>query len=155
MIDQDGYRLNVGIMLSNEQGDLLWARRAGEDAWQFPQGGIQMNETPEQALYRELAEEIGLQQDDVEILGATHDWLHYKLPKRLIRARQKPLCIGQKQIWFLLRLKTCESKVCLDATDSPEFDNWCWITHNRVVEQVVAFKRRVYSQALKELIPLI
>lgn len=155
MIDEQGYRLNVGIMLCNEHGHLFWARRIGQDAWQFPQGGIRIDETPEQACYRELAEEVGLQPADVELIGSTRDWLSYKLPKRLIRSRKYPVCIGQKQIWFLLRLVGSEKSVSLDHSDSPEFDKWCWIEHQEAVSQVVAFKRKVYHQALKELSPLL
>ena len=155
MIDEQGYRLNVGIMLCNDKGHLLWARRVGRDGWQFPQGGIQPNETPRQALYRELTEEIGLGREDVEIIGSTRDWLHYKLPKRLIRAGKKPLCIGQKQIWFLLRLISSEQRVSLDHSDNPEFDKWCWIDHQDAAARVVAFKRDVYKMAIEELSPLL
>ena len=84
MIDEDGYRPNVGIILCNKQGDVLWARRIGQDAWQFPQGGIKEFESPEDALYRELAEEVGLQKQDVEVLGSTRGWLRYRLPRRMI-----------------------------------------------------------------------
>ena len=59
MIDKDGFRPNVGIILANSHGQVLWAKRLGWDAWQFPQGGIDAHETPEQALFRELKEEIG------------------------------------------------------------------------------------------------
>ncbi len=155
MIDDKGYRLNVGIMLCNDLGHLFWARRIGQNAWQFPQGGIRRDETPEQALYRELAEEVGLQSSDVEIMGSTRDWLSYKLPKRLIRSRKRPICIGQKQIWFLLRLIGSEQQVSLNHTDNPEFDEWRWIDHEEAVSQVVSFKRNVYDLALKELAPLL
>ncbi len=106
MIDEDGFRPNVGIILANAQGQVLWARRVGQDAWQFPQGGIAENETPEQALFRELHEEIGLKQEHVRIVSCTQGWLRYRLPKRFLRYRSKPLCIGQKQKWFLLMLTT-------------------------------------------------
>ena len=71
MIDKDGFRPNVGIILCNEQNQVLWAQRARHDSWQFPQGGIKVDETPEQAVYRELMEEVGLEQQHVEILGET------------------------------------------------------------------------------------
>ena len=92
MIDSDGFRSNVGIIVANDQGQLLWARRVGgRDAWQFPQGGIAQGESPEEALYRELNEEVGLSQSAVEVLGATRGWLRYKLPKRYIRKNQSPV----------------------------------------------------------------
>ena len=155
MIDSDGYRPNVGIILSNSEGKLFWARRIGQDAWQFPQGGIRTNETPEEAMHRELTEEIGLCPKHVEVIGSTRGWLRYRLPRRLIRRGTKPVCIGQKQVWFMLRLKADESKVRLDLTDHPEFDHWIWVDYWKPIEDVVHFKRQVYSRALRELAPLL
>ncbi len=153
MIDSDGYRQNVGIMLSNSAGQLLWARRIGQDAWQFPQGGIHTNETPEEAMYRELTEEVGLQARHVELIASTRGWLRYRLPKRMIRHNSKPVCIGQKQVWFMLRLQTDESQVRFDVTEQPEFDRWRWIDYWQPVREVVHFKRDVYERALMELAP--
>lgn len=155
MVDREGYRPNVGIILFNPGGKLFWARRIGEDAWQFPQGGIRSDETPEQALYRELGEEIGLNPDDVELVGCTSNWLRYRLPKRLVRQHRKPICIGQKQIWFLLKLVVSEGRVRLDATEKPEFDHWRWVDYEAPVNEVIEFKRDVYQRALNELVPLI
>lgn len=154
MIDSEGYRANVGIILFNRAGELFWARRIGEQGWQFPQGGIRSHESPEQALYRELAEEIGLQADDVELIAASRHWLRYRLPTNLIRHHSQPVCIGQKQRWYLLRLRGTDNKVCLTASDNPEFDNWRWVTPRLPAREVVPFKRRVYAQALNELVPL-
>ncbi|MBI3560283.1 MAG: RNA pyrophosphohydrolase [Gammaproteobacteria bacterium] len=155
MIDRQGYRPNVGIILCNPAGEVFWARRSGEEAWQFPQGGIRHNETPEQALYRELWEEIGLGPEHVEVVGRTTRWLRYRIPRRFLQQRRTNLFIGQKQIWFLLRLVGSEQHVCLTASDKPEFDCWRWIQYTETVNQVVAFKRTVYHRALQELIPLI
>ncbi len=153
LIDEDGYRPNVGIIITNSDGQLLWARRYGQDAWQFPQGGIKNDETPEQALYRELKEEIGLSPDQVELLGATRGWLRYRLPKRMVRRNSRPLCIGQKQKWFLLQIRCADSKVCFDCSPKPEFDNWRWVSYWYPLGQVVPFKRDVYRRALLELGP--
>ena len=152
MIDADGFRSNVGIILSNSKGQVLWARRVGgSDAWQFPQGGIQQNETPEDALSREMREETGLQTSDVKTIACTKGWLRYWLPKRLIRKGSMPLCIGQKQKWFLLKLLTSDSHIKLSYSSTPEFDQWRWVSYWYPLHQVVSFKREVYRKALKEL----
>lgn len=155
MIDQEGYRSNVGIMLCNEKQQLLWARRIGQNAWQFPQGGVDPKEQLEEAMFRELNEEIGLNQSQVTIVARTRDWLRYQLPNNLLRRESMPLCIGQKQIWFLLLLRTNEEQVKLDVSDQPEFDQWRWVDYWYPLKEVVSFKRKVYEQALQELEPYI
>ena len=155
MIDSEGYRSNVGIILANDQGQVLWARRIGQTAWQFPQGGIKGDEEPEQALFRELHEELGLRRRHVEVMGCTQDWLRYDLPKRYIRRRSSPTCIGQKQIWYLLRLVSAESAVKLDACERPEFDTWKCVNYWHPWREVIFFKRRVYRRALSELAPIL
>ncbi len=151
VIDSDGFRANVGILLSNKLGQLFWARRIGMDAWQFPQGGIKEDEDPEAAMYRELWEEIGLRPEHVQVIASTDDWLKYWLPKRFIRQNIYPLCIGQKQIWFLLKLVANDDQVNLTVSGKPEFEEWRWINYWDPVNQVVSFKRNVYEVALKEL----
>ena len=152
MIDLDGFRPNVGIMLANDRGQLLWARRVGgHNAWQFPQGGISEGESPKQALFRELYEEVGLARDAVEILGSTRGWLRYRLPKRFVRDGQKPVCIGQKQKWFLLRMLEDDAAVQLDQNEKPEFDHWRWVSYWYPLDQIIPFKREVYRRAMKDL----
>ena len=151
MIDKQGFRANVGIILLNDSGQVFCGRRAGMAAWQFPQGGIKHHETPERAMYRELKEEVGLEPEHVGVLGSTKDWLRYRLPKRYIRYHQRPVCIGQKQIWFLLKLATAEDKVRLDVAEQPEFDAWGWFDYWDPLGFVVPFKRNVYQRALNEL----
>jgi putative (di)nucleoside polyphosphate hydrolase len=151
VIDSEGYRANVGIILCNKDNCLFWARRLRQDAWQFPQGGIRENETPEQALYRELEEEIGLKPEHVSVLGSTRNWLRYRLPEKFIRYDSKPLCIGQKQRWFLLRFQGEEADVRLDVSDKPEFDQWRWVDYWYPLQEVISFKREVYRLALHEL----
>lgn len=155
MIDTEGYRANVGIILVNTSGGLFWARRIGEDAWQFPQGGIRESESAEQAVYRELQEEIGVTSDQVELIGSTRNWLRYNIPEHLIRRHQLPCCIGQKQRWFLLRFHGSESDVCLSNCERPEFDEWRWVEQSVPPRSVISFKRSVYTEALNELLPLI
>lgn len=152
VIDRDGFRPNVGIVICNAKDQVLWGRRInGRDSWQFPQGGMNRDEDPEQAMYRELEEEVGLRPESVQILGRTQGWLHYRLPKRFIRQTEDPVCIGQKQIWFLLRLTGADSDIRLDAHDDPEFDDWRWVRYWYPVHAVVDFKQSVYRQALAQL----
>lgn len=155
MIDADGYRPNVGIILSHEDGRVFWARRVGQNAWQFPQGGIKRHETVEEALYRELYEEVGLGSADVRVLGLTRGWLRYRLPRNLIRKDEHPVCIGQKQKWFLLQLRGEETDICTTLSRKPEFDGWRWVSYWYPLGQVVSFKREVYRRAMKELAPLV
>lgn len=150
MIDEEGFRHGVGIILVNPKRQVFLAKRIGKLAWQFPQGGMKEEETPEQAMFRELREEVGLHEQDVKVLTSTRRWLRYKLPKRLVRYYSKPLCIGQKQKWFLLRLENKDAKIDLTMTDSPEFDSWAWVSYWYPLRQVVGFKRRVYQLAMKE-----
>jgi len=154
VIDENGFRKNVGIILANKQNQFFWGRRIGQDAWQFPQGGVNVGETAEQAMFRELEEEVGLTAKDVKVLGCTNDWLKYLLPKRLIRVDSTPLCIGQKQKWYLLSLESDDSQIKLDECVKPEFDGWRWVSYWFPLHQVVAFKREVYRQALLEFFPL-
>jgi putative (di)nucleoside polyphosphate hydrolase len=155
VIDPDGYRANVGIILSNAHGAVFWCKRIGQQAWQFPQGGIRGGETPEQAMYRELQEETGLLPEHVELIGWTRDWLRYQLPRHLIRRHALPRCIGQKQLWFMLRLTGDEDCVKLDCSPRPEFDEWRWVDYWYPMNRVVFFKRQVYRRALRELAPLL
>lgn len=151
VIDKAGYRLNVGIILINDSSRVFWGKRQGHDAWQFPQGGLLVGESPEEAMFRELKEEIGLEKHDVHVLGCTRRWLRYKLPKQYLRHHSVPLVVGQKQKWFLLRLITSEQKIRLDLSDSPEFDSWRWIDYYDPIDEVIFFKKQVYHDCLKEL----
>lgn len=153
MFDSKGFRYNIGVILSNQKGKVFWGKRVGQNAWQFPQGGIDENEEIESCLFRELKEEIGLSEDDVKILGCTKRWLHYKLPRKYIR-KSLPLCIGQKQKWFLLDLVGSEEKINFNLGKKPEFDGWCWVNYWYPLREVIYFKRDVYRRALKELAPL-
>lgn len=152
MIDADGFRANVGIVICNKMGQVFWARRYGQHSWQFPQGGIDEGETAEQAMYRELHEEVGLRPKDVKILSVTRNWLRYKLPKRLIRQGSNPVCIGQKQKWFLLQLECADNDVDVLKSGHPEFDDWRWVSYWYPIRNVVSFKRDVYRRVMKEFV---
>ena len=154
MVDADGFRPNVGIVITNRRSQVLWARRVGgHDAWQFPQGGINDGESVEQALFRELFEEVGLQRDDVAIIGRTKGWLRYRLPRRLRRHNSTPGFVGQKQKWFLLEMLGDEAAIDMNCGPKAEFDDWRWVSYWFLLNQVVDFKRDVYRRALVELAP--
>ncbi|BDT74540.1 RNA pyrophosphohydrolase [Polynucleobacter sp. KF022] len=156
MLDREGYRPNVGIVLLNSRNEVFWGKRVGQHSWQFPQGGIQHGESPEQAMYRELHEEVGLLPEHVQIIGRTRDWLRYDVPEEYLR-RQNSTRVhraayrGQKQIWFLLRLVGLDSDIQLRASEHPEFDAWRWVPFWIQLDAVIGFKREVYQLALSEL----
>ena len=154
-IDAEGFRANVGIILANSDNKLLLGGRVGSKGWQFPQGGMIEGEEPVEAMFRELHEEVGLAEDDVEVLSVTSDWLRYRLPDKYVRKNSSPVCIGQKQRWFMLRLKTGAEAVRFDQSDKPEFDRIRWVDFWRPVNEVIYFKRRVYARALHELGPAV
>lgn len=151
MIDKEGYRANVGIILCNSQNQVFWGKRIRQHSWQFPQGGIQAGESPEDAMYRELMEETGLEPHHVRILGRTRNWLRYDVPRQWLRRDCRGHYRGQKQIWFLLRLLGRDSDVSLRSCEHPEFDAWRWNEYWVTMETVVDFKRDVYRAALSEL----
>jgi len=151
MIDRDGYRPNVGIVLCNKKNEVFWGKRVREDAWQFPQGGIKAGESPVDAMYRELDEEVGLARHHVQIIGRTKGWLRYDVPKNYVRRDTRDIYKGQKQIWFLLRLVGLDTDVSLRKSPQPEFDAWRWHQFFVPLEGVIEFKRDVYRRALSEL----
>ena len=151
MLDRDGFRPNVGIILLNQKNQVFWGKRIRTHSWQFPQGGIDRGETPEQAMFRELHEEVGLKPEHVTIIARTRDWLRYEVPDRFIRRDARGHYKGQKQIWYLLRLVSGDWKLDLRATSHPEFDAWRWNDYWVPLDVVVEFKRGVYEMALTEL----
>lgn len=151
MLDREGFRPNVGIILANQQNEVFWGKRIREHSWQFPQGGIKQGESPEQAMYRELEEETGLLRQHVEIIGRTRDWLRYEVPERWVRREWRGHYRGQKQIWYLLRLTGRDTDIDLRASGHPEFDAWRWSEFWIPLESVIEFKRDVYRRALDEL----
>jgi len=151
MLDREGFRPNVGIILLNAHNEVFWGKRVREHSWQFPQGGIKYGETPVQAMYRELHEETGLHPEHVKVIGRTRDWLRYEVPDKFIKREIRGHYRGQKQIWFLLRMVGRDCDICLRATEHPEFDAWRWNEYWVPLEAVIEFKRDVYQLALTEL----
>ncbi len=153
-VDAQGYRPNVGIIICNNKNQLLWAKRTAMDAWQFPQGGIKPGEELEAAMYRELDEEVGLHADDVTILGQTQEWVKYIFGGNKTTSSGE-VYIGQKQIWFLLRLLVSDEKIKVDATQHPEFDAWEWVDYWHPLDNIVEFKQDVYQHVLKQFEPIL
>ena len=139
------------MIIMNHEGRFWLGQRIGTDTWQFPQGGIDSNEDPQEAMFRELREEIGLLPEHVTVLGVTKGWLRYRLPAKYVRKNESPICIGQKQKWFLLRLDAPDDAVRLDIDKKPEFRDWQWVSYWYPISSVVDFKQQVYRSALSEL----
>lgn len=144
------YRLNVGAALFNRQGLIFVARRANfpnaegpAGGWQLPQGGIDPDENPREAILRELAEEIGT--DRAEIIGEHPDWLSYDLPAELIGVALHGRWRGQRQRWFALRFTGDDGDIRLDLDPHPEFDAWRWARLAEIPALAVAFKRPIYD----------
>ena len=108
--------------------------------WQFPQGGIDKDESPKKAAYRELFEETGIKKSHVELLGETQDWLYYDLPKD----RQKRWR-GQRQKWFAMRFSGSDDLISIE-TETPEFSHWAWMPHSELVHKIVPFKKHTYAK---------
>ena len=155
MIDSDGYRANIGIVITNDKKHILLAKRFKQSGWQLPQGGIDEDETELDALYRELQEEVGLDSSHVTLIAKTPKWLRYELPDEHVRRTQKPMCIGQKQVWYLLKLDSSDDEISLDLHDDVEFDDWKWVDYWKPVDEVINFKRDVYEDMLKALAPIL
>ena len=155
MIDSDGYRANIGIVITNDKKQILLAKRFEQSEWQLPQGGIDEDETELDALYRELQEEVGLDSSHVTLIAKTPKWLRYELPDEHVRRTQKPMCIGQKQVWYLLKLDSSDDEISLNLHDDVEFDDWKWVDYWKPVDEVINFKRDVYEDMLKALAPIL
>ena len=154
MIDEEGSRLNIGIILVNKEDKLLLAHRLrGRNAWQFPQGGIDEGESTQEAMYRELKEELGLDASHVTIIKESDRFLSYRLPERFLRKNLSPLVIGQKQRWFLLRFTGSDEQIAIDKVEKPEFKKWKWVEYWYPLKKVIFFKKSVYTLILKEFEP--
>ena len=154
VIDQQGYRANVGIVLINNRQELFFAKRKHQRGWQFPQGGIKIGESLTSAMYRELLEETGLTKDYVEVIYQSKEWYQYKIPKKFLKKlnNASPQVVGQKQKWFLVKLNGSDELVDLtcDSKKNQEFDEWKWVNPSIPAKEVVWFKQDVYEKVLNE-----
>ncbi len=146
LVEDLPYRPCVGVVLVNQSGDVFTGQRIDSPApaWQMPQGGIDKGENPEDAAFRELWEETGVTRDLAEVIDSTDDWIKYDLPAELVGKLWRGRYRGQKQKWYLMRFLGSDDQV--DITQKPqEFSKWQWIPMDELVEQIVPFKRHVYT----------
>ena len=156
LIFDDGFRANVGIVIFNQKQQVFFAKRRYQSGWQFPQGGIQLGESPKKAMFRELLEETGLDKKSVEVTYVSDHWYDYRIPKKSIRkAANGTTVIGQRQKWFLLKLKDQSTSIVLNSSSEQEFDSWKWIAPDLSIKQVIGFKQDVYKKVISEFIPFI
>lgn len=144
------YRPCVGVALMNKDGALFVGQRSDSDspAWQMPQGGMDDGESVEETALRELEEETGIAAHLTEIIAITPDWVTYDFPPELLSKLWKGRFRGQKQKWVLMRFTGNDSDVNIH-TKHQEFSKWRWLPPNEVLEQIVPFKRAVYTQVLQ------
>ena len=145
------YRSNVGIMLINDDGHVFVGQRLdnNQNAWQMPQGGIDCDEDPQSAAYRELLEETGIEQENIKFLAKSSKWLLYDLPEDLIPKLWDGKYRGQKQKWFLFKFLGTNRDINI-STEHPEFSNWKWMPKENLLEKIVPFKKSVYESVLRE-----
>ncbi|XP_057472171.1 nudix hydrolase 26, chloroplastic [Actinidia eriantha] len=153
----EGYRRNVGICLINPSKKIFTASRLDiPDSWQMPQGGIDENEDPRDAVIRELREETGV--TSAEVIAEVPYWLTYDFPpdvREKLKHQWGSDWKGQAQKWFLLIFNGKEEEINLlgDGTEKPEFGEWSWMSPEQVVDHAVDFKKPVYKEVLTAFFP--
>lgn len=150
--DPTKFRANVGLALFHREGLVFLGRRIATEGpyqWQMPQGGIDKGETPRDAAFRELEEEVGVTAAHVELLEETADWLFYEFPPDLrANMKNRGRFIEQKQKWFAFRFKGRDADIKLD-THSPEFSDWRWGALDTAPALVIPFKRTTYEDVVR------
>lgn len=145
------YRSGVGVMLINREKKIFVGKRIdnNSDAWQMPQGGIDAGESEDEAMFRELKEETGIPDSSIRVLHKSQGHHYYNLPYKLQKKFWGGKYLGQKQRWYLAELISDE-KVINIQTENPEFSDWKWISKDEIISAIVAFKRGLYEDIIKE-----
>lgn len=145
------YRSGVGIMIIDQQKRIFVGKRIDNhsDAWQMPQGGLDAGETEDEALLREMKEETGISSHEVKILSQSSKHYYYNLPYKLQKKFWGGKYLGQKQRWYLIEFCGDEKNIDV-ATEDPEFSEWKWISKENLLGAIVAFKRDLYEEVMKE-----
>ncbi len=144
------YRRCVGMMILNAKNEILVGKRLDHPSgyWQMPQGGIDENENPEEAVWREMREEIGT--NNANMIKQSKQWINYEIPSEtLVTLPWGNIYVGQTQMWFAFKFKGNEEEIDTN-TENPEFSEWKWTHHHLLVENIVPFKREVYKKILIE-----
>jgi len=142
------YRPCVGVMLVNTAGQAFVGKRIDNkegDWWQMPQGGVDDGEDLDEAMLRELREEMGARKRHVEIVGRLPEELYYDLPPELHGKLWGGKYRGQRQTWYLARFTGADADIDLTADKHPEFCEWKWVEPELLPELIVPFKREVYA----------
>ena len=150
------YRPNVGIIIFNRDGKILWCKRKQGDGWQFPQGGIDKGESPLEALYRETYEEVGLKKHQIKIVRENERWIGYDVPKDRVPkyfSFKNRRFKGQTQKWFLAEFLGNNEDINLSVHSQIEFSEWTWSSYWHPITGGIEFKRDAYRKALNDLFP--
>ena len=146
----DNYRSCVGMMILNDDNKILVGRRLDHPSgfWQMPQGGIDDHEKPEEAVWREMMEEIGT--NNAKLIKSTNQWYKYEIPKETLKTLPwGNIYVGQSQKWFVFRFTGKDIEINV-KTENPEFSDWKWSDHNLLTDNAVPFKRDLYRKILEE-----
>ncbi len=146
------YRKCVGMMILNSENKILVGRRLDHPSgyWQMPQGGIDDNEKPEEAVWREMMEEIGT--NNAKLNKISSQWISYEIPEETLKHLPwGKTYIGQTQKWFIFTFTGNDKDINVE-TQNPEFSEWKWIDHKELIENAVPFKRKVYKTILDEFV---
>ena len=144
------YRRCVGMMILNKNNQILVGRRIDHPSgyWQMPQGGIDKNEIPEEAVWREMMEEIGT--NNAKLMHTSNQWYNYEIPQETLnKLTWGKKYIGQTQKWFAFKFTGKNNDINV-GTEKPEFSEWKWANYNSIVQNIVPFKRNLYAKVMNE-----